>query len=55
MGQSNISIYDFKSPIKQLYAEMIRIGNDGRIYSNEGFSNLNWGLLENNSNLQVKI
>ncbi|MCT6425044.1 hypothetical protein MTR55_10820 [Escherichia coli] len=44
-GQSNISIYDFKSPIKQLYAEMIRIGNDGRIYSNEGFSNLNWGII----------
>ncbi|AXC86785.1 hypothetical protein HB464_002448 [Salmonella enterica subsp. salamae] len=44
-GQSNISIYDFKTPIKQLYAEMIRIGNDGRIYSNEGFSNINWGIV----------
>ncbi|WP_312817378.1 hypothetical protein [Atlantibacter subterraneus] len=44
-GQSNISIYDFKTPIKQLYAEMIRIGNDGRIYSNEGFSNINWGII----------
>ncbi|RJT43005.1 hypothetical protein [Rahnella woolbedingensis] len=44
-GDSNISIYDFKAPIKKLYAEMIRIGNDGRIYSNEGFSNLNWGIV----------
>ncbi|HCM1955143.1 TPA: hypothetical protein N3A08_004255 [Salmonella enterica subsp. salamae serovar 9,46:z4,z24:z39:z42] len=24
---------------------MIRIGNDGRIYSNEGFSNINWGIV----------
>lgn len=42
---STISIYDFKTPIKKLYAEMIRIGNDGRIYSNEGFSNINWGII----------
>lgn len=42
---SAISIYDFKTPIKKLYAEMFRIGNDGRIYSNEGFSNINWGII----------
>lgn len=44
-GETNISIYDFKAPIKKLYAEIMRIGNDGRIYSNEGFSNLNWGIV----------
>lgn len=44
-GESNISIYDFKTPIKKLYGEMMRIGNDSRIYSNEGFSNLNWGII----------
>lgn len=44
-GESNISIYDFKVPINSLYGSMMRIGNDGRIYSNEGFSNLNWGIV----------
>lgn len=44
-GESNISIYDFKDPINSLYGSMVRIGNDGRIYSNEGFSNLNWGIV----------
>ncbi|MBF7993931.1 hypothetical protein [Rahnella laticis] len=44
-GDCNISIYDFKAPIKKLYAEVMRIGNDGRLYSNEGFSNLNWGIV----------
>ncbi|EKK1678897.1 TPA: hypothetical protein JZG31_000494 [Escherichia coli] len=44
-GESNISIYDFKAPIDTLYGAMMRIGNDGRIYSNEGFSNLNWGIV----------
>jgi len=44
-GESNISIYDFKAPINALYGAMMRIGNDGRIYSNEGFSNLNWGIV----------
>ncbi|ASG89026.1 hypothetical protein DLR11_05695 [Salmonella enterica subsp. salamae] len=44
-GESNISIYDFKAPINKLYGAMMRIGNDGRIYSNEGFSNLNWGIV----------
>lgn len=44
-GESNISIYDFKAPINTLYGAMMRIGNDGRIYSNEGFSNLNWGIV----------
>lgn len=44
-GESNISIYDFKAPINVLYGAMMRIGNDGRIYSNEGFSNLNWGIV----------
>lgn len=44
-GDSNISIYDFKAPIKKLYGEKFRIGNDARIYSNEGFSNLNWGIV----------
>ncbi|MFU2318337.1 hypothetical protein [Rahnella sp. PCH160] len=44
-GDSNISIYDFKAPIKKLYSEVIRIGNDSRMYSNEGFSNLNWGIV----------
>ncbi|ELI0424158.1 hypothetical protein Q8V11_000807 [Salmonella enterica] len=49
---SAISIYDFKTPIKKLYAEMIRIGNDGRIYSNEGFSNINWGIIGRQLNLE---
>lgn len=49
---SAISIYDFKTPIKKLYAEMIRIGNDGRIYSNEGFSNINWGVIGRQLNLK---
>lgn len=44
-GDSNISIYDFKAPIMKLYGEKFRIGNDARIYSNEGFSNLNWGIV----------
>lgn len=44
-GDCNISIYDFKAPIRKLYAEVMRIGNDGRLYSNEGFSNLNWGIV----------
>lgn len=44
-GESDISRYDFKAPISKLYGAMMRIGNDGRIYSNEGFSNLNWGIV----------
>ncbi|ECF3155282.1 hypothetical protein ACVUCS_003504 [Salmonella enterica subsp. enterica] len=44
-GESDISRYDFKAPINKLYGAMMRIGNDGRIYSNEGFSNLNWGIV----------
>lgn len=44
-GDTKISIYDFKEPIRQHYGAMLRIGNDAKIYSNEGFSNLDWGIL----------
>lgn len=54
-GQSNISIYDFKFPIKELYGSMFRIGNDGRIYSNEGLSNLNWGIVGRQAGLEQGV
>lgn len=44
-GDTKISLYDFKEPIGQHYGAMLRIGNDAKIYSNEGFSNLDWGIL----------
>lgn len=44
-GESEISRYDFKAPINQYYGTMFRIGNDAKIYSNEGLSNLDWGIL----------
>lgn len=44
-GDTKISLYDFKEPIRKYYGAMFRIGNDAKIYSNEGLSNLDWGIL----------